>query len=297
MRFPLKMWSLILLIFCFIFPVESYGNVKHKCEITVSRIFIPDQAIVFDWDDTLLPTSFIKGFAKGRMTEDVLKNIREEYESEWIEYDRFVSKFLKLLSRQSDLYLITNAKLNWVKASSSILLPQTHKFLRKIEMKNRLISAKEQFFLARPFDEALIGKATKRDWKSYAFFNYLSKYKSIISFGDAEFERTALFSLPDLKNEMIKKNIKLLKHPDMGELLDQLVFIYKQWKSIVKEGENVDVDVHLKFEISRDQDFPSLIDECESVEEYIKYEEVQDSENFPPKTQEFSPLGCCLFAL
>lgn len=218
-----------------------------ECEKSKSKISAPEQAIVFDWDDTLLPTIFLKKYGNGNMNKEDLINLLEQYESDWDEFDLFVSKFLKKLNRKSDLYIISNAKLNWIKTSCAILMPRTNKFLKRLEKNDRLISAREMYFSDRPCDEELIGKGTKNDWKSFTFFKVLSHYKTIISLGDAEYERYALFAIPNLKNKMVKKNIRLLKRPEMDELLDQLVYICSDWEALVKEDQKIDVDVFIKI--------------------------------------------------
>ena len=239
---------LFFMIYSFTLSLGFYAGILTAWANTTSHLsqVQSGRALVFDWDDTLLPTSFLKDFSNGHLDRENLQKIRDQYHSDWLEFDRLVSSLLKAFSKKYDLYIITNARLNWLKVSSSILMPKTKKFFNKLEEKGRLLSAREVFFQKRPWDESLIGVKTKKDWKPFTFFSVLSRYRHIVSIGDAEFERNALFSIPGLDKNIIKKNIKLIKRPTFYELQDQLVFLWQQWPVMVKEGEDVGVDIVIK---------------------------------------------------
>ena len=241
----MKISSIVLAIFFIFFPWRIFGSAQSQQETNPPLVFRSDQAIVIDWDDTILPTSFVRGnFRVENSYENNLKSVLELCPDEWKEFDSFVSKFLLELSRTSILYVISNAEIIWIKLSSSILMPSTNQIIGQIERERRLISAKEFYFRAKqiPYQVENIEK-TIFDWKSYTFGHVLSSYNMIISLGDSDFERTALNSVPNFREkEMIKKGLKLLDSPETIELLlTQWKLIRAKWKDFIKEEKTVDL--------------------------------------------------------
>lgn len=201
-----------------------------------------DLAIVFDWDDTILPTTFLQESGDEILSKQELMCLRDNFENILKPYDKFVSEFLTELMQTSDLYIISNAELAWIGITSSILMPQTNIVLEKLEKNNRVISAREFYFegVEEICREQL--NQTVPDWKRFAFMSYLSTYKTVISIGDAEYERNALFAIPNPENNMIRKSIKLLDTPKEVELLHKELHLLKAyWEHILKSKEDLDL--------------------------------------------------------
>jgi hypothetical protein len=67
---------------------------------------------IYDWDDTLLCTSFLTALDFTGLPPDSLELIRR--------LDAAVSKLLELSSSRGEVYIITNATKGWVEYSSKL---------------------------------------------------------------------------------------------------------------------------------------------------------------------------------
>lgn len=234
--------------------MNIFASTHSQTDKKISNLYSADQAIVFDWDDTLIPSSFLEASGNGSLDKQDLRRILQLEPTEWKKLDHFVSKFLTQLGKNADLYIVSNAKLSWIKTSSSILMPLTNGVLAEIEQKKKLISAREFFFsgILKPNQKEIF--ETLPDWKSLTFALVLGTYKNIISLGDSDYERRALHAMPNPENKMVKKNIKFLESPDMELLLEQLTFIKSQWNTFAQSNEDVDlyisegIDALLEYE-------------------------------------------------
>ena len=73
--------------------------------------------IIFDWDDTLLCTTFLT--PKGYFYEDIVLNEKEKEKVQKLEIS--VYNLLKICIEKGDVYIITNAGLGWVDFQLKIL--------------------------------------------------------------------------------------------------------------------------------------------------------------------------------
>ena len=79
---------------------------------------------IFDWDDTLFPTSVYSPKSEEEMFEILVHN-----EQTFKDLDKVVSSLLKLTMSDSKVLIITNAHSSWVTCSSQVFLPLTHKVI------------------------------------------------------------------------------------------------------------------------------------------------------------------------
>ena len=93
--------------------------------------------IIFDWDDTLLPTTFLE--SKG-IFESVIEFTKFE-KQKLTEIEDIILQLLTLAVDKGDVYIITNADKGWVEYSSRIFYPSLSYILKKI----KIISAKSKF--------------------------------------------------------------------------------------------------------------------------------------------------------
>ena len=88
---------------------------------------------IFDWDDTLLPTSFLR---YEKIIND--EKIPEEYAETFSILEKVIIKILKLAVNKGDVYIITNSSVGWVEYSAVKYYPKIKDILNKI----RIISAR-----------------------------------------------------------------------------------------------------------------------------------------------------------
>ena len=184
--------------------------------------------IVFDWDDTFMPTSW-------------LEKIKHSPDQEGLQELADLSKVAISVITQAKLYglviIVTNADEGWVHQSCSQHMPLLQPHLAGIPV----ISAQEKYSLLYP---------DPRQWKIAAFRDELLPdllpYTSlnVISIGDGLPEFTAINYLknlikPYLNINLITKGIKLLEKPEPNMLRQQLEIVYTDMKAIVELPESM----------------------------------------------------------
>ena len=156
--------------------------------------------IIFDWDDTLLPTSFL--VSKGIFESDIEYTKYEK--QKLIELEDLILQLLTLAVDKGDVYIITNADKGWVEYSSRIFYPSLSNILKKI----KIISAKSKFQDKYPDDSRL--------WKINTFIDLTNdinvrKITNIICSGDSLFEIEAAKILGSKFSEALLRLLNLKK--------------------------------------------------------------------------------------
>jgi hypothetical protein len=184
--------------------------------------------IVFDWDDTFMPTSW-------------LEKIKHSPDQEGLQELADLSKIVISVITQAKLYglvmIVTNADEGWVHESCSRHMPNLKPHLAGIP----IISAHERYSLLYS-DPCL--------WKIAAFRDELlpdllpHTTLNVISIGDGVPEFTAVNFLknlisPLLNINLITKGIKLLEKPDPNMLIYELEIVYRDMKDIIELRENM----------------------------------------------------------
>ena len=191
--------------------------------------------IIFDWDDTLLPTTFLT--SNGGPLEDI--KLSDSDFQRMKEIENHVYLILKESIEKGDVYIITNAGENWVQFSSSIFYPNISELLKKI----KIISARMEYEKAFP--------GNSRQWKIEAFLNLLKDVNNklvtnIICIGDSLFEIEAGRILASKFSEAFIKTIKFRDAPKLDELLKQLKLVSQQFGSIYSSIKNLTIRIERK---------------------------------------------------
>ena len=188
--------------------------------------------IIFDYDDILLPTSFLK---RG-------KNIYEEIElsspekEKMKELEDLVFELLNDATEKGTVYIITNAKKDWVEYSSKKFYPKIIPVLDKVE----IIYAREKYEKIYPGDS--------RQWKIEAFLMIpktvnISILTNIICLGNSLSEIEAGRILASRFTESYIKTIKFREEPKLDELIEQLKLVCKQFSSICSDIKNMTISL------------------------------------------------------
>ena len=190
---------------------------------------------IFDWDDTLLPTSFLSpgGYFNPNIElskEDTLKLLKIE------------KKVLELLTNsieKGEVYIITNARKDWVEFSARRFYPKIIDILPKI----RIISAREEYENIFPND--------LRKWKMQSFLD-LQKFVNVklvtnlICFGDSSLEIEAGRFLGSKFKEAFIKTIKFKEIPKLDDLQKQLNAVCDKFNYIYSSIRNLTIKVEKK---------------------------------------------------
>ena len=211
-------------------------------QLIMKRIWEPTQKpkthnslIIFDWDDTLLPTSFL---APGGIYNENLK-LSEKEMAKIKKLEEYVLKLLKLAISKGDVFIITNAGVGWVEFSAEKFYPSICEILKKIE----IISARSEYEEKFPRDS--------RRWKIQTFLNLQKKLNiklvtNIVCLGDSLFEMEAGRILASKFKQAFIKTIKFREKPKPEELLKQLSLVIHKFNAIYSSVKNLTVRVEKK---------------------------------------------------
>jgi len=206
--------------------------------------FSPEETlIIFDWDDTVMPSSWV--LEEGLSVDEGAK-LTEDQRAQLTELARVAAQTLKLATRLGTVLLVTNAERGWVELSCQRFMPTLVPELASV----RTLSARTEYESAAvpsPFD-----------WKFKAFQNEIQRIydidpnsgdsrkfrrKNILSFGDSGHEREAVINvtanLPDTRT----KSLKFIDRPGVEELRKQHALIMKCLKQIVHHDGNLDLQL------------------------------------------------------
>lgn len=189
---------------------------------------------IFDWDDTLFPTSFL---VNGKIYE---QNLSEELEKLLSELEVLVINILNFSLSKGDVYIITNSSFTWFSYSSDKYFPNLNNILKKI----KIISARDEYEDLYPGKNQL--------WKEKAFLklnNNLNKnlVTNIICFGDSLIELEAGKKLASEFSNSFCKTIKFKENPELEDLIKQLNLISAQLNYIYSNPKNLSITIEQKY--------------------------------------------------
>ena len=194
--------------------------------------------IFFDWDDTLLCSSFLSkiGLFDDEQTIKInLKLIKDQLSK----LEENVFKVLSISVKLGDTFIITNASEGWVESSAKKYLPNIIKLFNKV----KIISARTAYENQFPNDNKLWKLAVFRDIANFYNKNIVT---NIISFGDSNIENDAAVKVSSLFQECFIKNIKLKDNPKIEDMIKQLYLISKQFDYIHSATRNIFLSVEKK---------------------------------------------------
>jgi len=197
--------------------------------------------IIFDWDDTLLPTSYIR--ISGYLEKEISEEIRAEYNSISIA----VKEILTLAKTYGQVIIITNSGDGWAKTSCEKFMPNVWPLL-------------STFTIISGLSRYSNGINLPEHWKRMAFEDVVLNYidysetkkfpKNIISFGDAADERSALLNISNLENfnkeECYLKSVKFVIGPTLYKLKQQIDFLLGYFDELIKKNQMMDVILSLE---------------------------------------------------
>jgi hypothetical protein len=200
--------------------------------------------IMFDFDDTIFPTSWTNKNLINLASEDSIN----EYKLYFLELDKTLSAFLLDSLNYGTIYIVTNANIKWIKSCLNIL-----DLSKKVIVDNniRIVSARDIY------SQTL---ASPTEWKISTFRDILSEtiqklpekqecntFLNIISVGDAQYEYIALLNLDNYLKQNKKsvnyllKSVKFIEKPNFDLIIDQMQIVKKNLASIVNKIGYVDL--------------------------------------------------------
>lgn len=198
------------------------------------RAALVKTGIIFDWDDTLMPTTWLieQKVVVKRGSRDLLdpklKKILTSLAQE-------VIGVLSLARQLGTVAIVTNAEDGWVQESAAIFMPELLPILKHLH----IVSARHLYTKQFKSDPSI--------WKTLAFRDvarFLFKgagKRQLISIGDGEFERTAAVDMGRRERDFVSKSVKLYEHPNHELLRKSLRMILENIVGIVTTPKGLDI--------------------------------------------------------
>jgi len=184
--------------------------------------------IIFDWDDTLLCTTFLLKLGVVDTSSDIMKSINP--------LDEVGSQLLAKAASYGETFIITNSEEGWVEYSGKFFMPKT---LEVIAEKNvQIISARTKFQRRFPTDN--------HRWKTEAFLELQRKYDpnvvtNLICLGDSNIEMDAAHIMAKQFSQVMIKTVKFKEGPQPEELLKQIELVSDKFETIFAKLRNLTV--------------------------------------------------------
>mmetsp|Transcript_15747 Transcript_15747/g.38069 ORF Transcript_15747/g.38069 Transcript_15747/m.38069 type:complete len:255 (-) Transcript_15747:356-1120(-) len=184
-----------------------------------SQFEAADTLILLDYDDTLLPTSYLRSLQLLPQSTDpwdgpgeLCNSVRSVLKS----LDTEAARLLCLLKKSGNLILITNGVEGWIARTAPHFLPETWEEIQTVQ--HYSARHKHSGESDCPFY-----------WKQKAYFDEMrthsygrQAYMNVVSIGDSPVEREALVRSSGHFANAIPKSVKLAEQPEPGVLQQEL---------------------------------------------------------------------------
>jgi len=196
---------------------------------------------IFDWDDTVLPSTWVQ--QQGLRLDD--KSVLSDWQrSELAKAAEVAVETLRLAKQHGTVVLVTNAERGWIELSCTKFVPALLPTIENV----KIVSARTSYegpTCPNPLD-----------WKVRAFETEIgnacgvstlkdpSKRKNIFSLGDSVHEREALLRATTELPSCRSKSIKFVERPDIGQICKQHALIANHFEQIVHLDDDLDLCIN-----------------------------------------------------
>lgn len=211
------------------------ARMKFLQKLSYERVWVPkaqrppshQTVIIFDWDDTLLCTSFLH-FLPAQIPLSVKLALKE--------MERLVAKMLELSLSLGQTFIITNALSGWVEKSAEEYLPALLPVLQRVNV----VSARSRYEAEYPNE---VDK-----WKANTFLEVQRQLDSevitnLVSLGDSRFEMEATLAMGKEFDQASIKTVKFKETPTPDELVKQQELVCKEFGAIVGYAKDLSVRI------------------------------------------------------
>lgn len=199
---------------------------------------------IFDWDDTLLPSTWLRKGGIG-VNYTGCTGVTAEMMEACAVLEPHVKALLTAAKEYGQVFIVTNATRGWLQISAMTFMPSVAALIPSFTV----ISAADLYEVY--YDNPTIWKklAFQNEVLSLAFPTQPAK-RTVISIGDGEYEREALkhIAADAVPGSMLTKSVKFMDSPTPEILERQLVSTLREMEMIATVPESFD----------RKWEFPSL---------------------------------------
>lgn len=226
---------------------EQQGCGSTQCDTTcddtgagqeVVKFSTDETLFIFDWDDTLLPSSWLQ--RQGLRLDDGSK-VTQEQKEQLDEVANTCSAILCAAKECGTVVLVTNAERGWIELSCQKFMPSLGPCLESV----KAVSARTSFESR--------SASSPSEWKVHAFDSEIHRVyghetvygadcrKNVVSLGDSVHEREALLRVATPLPNCRSKSLKFVERPDISQICKQLSLVTSCFDRIVHHDGNLDL--------------------------------------------------------
>jgi len=217
---------------------EVCGRVLDDAASDCSTVASDQEAetlIIFDWDDTLFPTSWMQS----RRLFDAKATLSNEDVAQLEQMAERARMTLQLALQIGKVVIVTNAQHGWIQMSCTKFMPSLVSLLKTMD----IVSARSTY------EESV---AEVSEWKRLAFEHeadlfygsgHSGQQRNIVSVGDSLHELLALKSLTKGVPNCYLKSIKLLEAPSIEQLIEQHEVLVASLPDVAARNGDLDVEI------------------------------------------------------
>eukprot|EP01083_Nonionella_stella_P044358 119447_1 len=212
-----------------------------------------NKLIVFDWDDTLFPTTAIKKLEiskKGYLSVSA----EDHMQLKELSYEIYHALSTCILQYGApNIRIVTASEKGWIKRSLSIV----YKIGRFADVYD-ILFIKSKIIMIHPPQQNLPFVSQKQvfEWK-YSIFTILLRdshltndckatVNTFMSFGDSIHEYKAAKCAADVYQNVLVHRVKFLPRPSISDVIDQMKFLHNFMKlsdmSSTRDGSDIEID-------------------------------------------------------
>lgn len=196
-----------------------------------------ETVIIFDWDDTLLASSFLA--SKGYKLDSTMERT-PEIDNQLKHLESSVIALLTMALNFGRVHIITNAENGWVQLSAQKFIPGV---LPLLGSKVKVVSARSSYESMFP-----VSPQAPQKWKFCAFQEKIMSSnckceRNIISFGDSQVEREAVRLVTRGLQNTRTKSVKFAEKPSMEQLRRQIELVTNCFAYIFKYDGDLDLEL------------------------------------------------------
>lgn len=201
--------------------------------------FLPEETIlIFDWDDTVLPSTWVQ--CQG-LRLDESSELTAWHREQLAEVAIAAAETLRIAKQHGTVVLVTNAERGWIELSCQKFLPTLYPTLENV----KVLSARTTYESSQ--------YSSPLDWKLRAFeteirriygadaVNHPEKRKNVLSLGDSVHEREALLRATAQLPNCLSKSLKFVERPDISQICKQHSLVTSCFERIVNHDGNLDL--------------------------------------------------------
>eukprot|EP00182_Erythrolobus_australicus_P001887 CAMPEP_0185831062 /NCGR_PEP_ID=MMETSP1353-20130828/1257_1 /TAXON_ID=1077150 /ORGANISM="Erythrolobus australicus, Strain CCMP3124" /LENGTH=253 /DNA_ID=CAMNT_0028529085 /DNA_START=393 /DNA_END=1154 /DNA_ORIENTATION=+ len=221
--------------------ISSYGELDVDACVAKQaqlepRSFLDNSVTVFDWDDTLLPSTFLA--AMGLRVDDEF-DLPEFVRLQLEELEVLTIGLIEAAMKKSGVIIITNAETGWVELSGARFMPRLLEFVQAQQL--LVISARSTYEKDFPGNPS--------DWKIQAFINEIGLQfplmdgLNILSLGDGVSERDASHAVARSLPLSRVKTVKYIERPTIEQLQKQVSLVHSSFNDLHQHDGSFDVNL------------------------------------------------------